>query len=1557
MYATSRGATSSRSTTSQNPSYKGPYVPDLLQSAVYSRTTQTNPSSGSYQQWRPSVAATRRRDSDIESFVPSINNIPTTNSPSPTPGYGSDNAPSSRSRTYFASAIPQTLRRPSNTSSRQSFDRDSDSQSTISATPKLPTDSSERRPFKGLRQKDVAVVKTAERSARSREREVLRDAPVEQRRLEPLRSSPEETASINAQDETPTLTSTELVIRKQDSEPEAPQADFSTSLVPATMRRENSSSLSSMESPSDGDASRKTQETTATSVSSSSSPIAGPKVRRPSRDAPFNMLFGEETNVPKPAQATVTDPQAPRKEPPPERSYPKSPPPAPLMMPLTLPDRNSIVEVPIPVPTEEAAPEQAPPLAIKAPKPKPSRKRVISKPKFLAITEGSGSGGEEKRPSMADHPKWPKYLRLPQSPMSVSEALNTPELEPASLPKDDDEVVYQPPLPAKPTPPRLTPPRARRRSNSGARGKRKNSSDDTVPPNEPPSASPTSPRQRRQSSPSPLAVELPPPAVPVQTTSPSGPRKETSPVALRPTTPLSTRRVSLKQEDISPSYFDLRSPSTDKLPLVESSVVAPALPVSTIPDLIASIFPPEPPVPVPPVTVREEPKPVVEVSPPTEQRSESPKPKAEQKRAISPAGEARKPVTPPEGPRNTSPTPSVAHRPYLADYSRHFRTRSNSSISQITTAATGQATPASEQAVPAPAPAPAVPTELPPLTIPSRPSSPARDLKKKESKGAVSSRQKPESQPPAVPAPSRPLVPPIFPFGRKRGDSSASSKVPQSSLEAVVRERRNSHVSAKSVDPPAKPLEEVSPVEIKTPIYEIYKAKSTFAVVEPPKESQKPSQTEKQGITSAGRHSPAEQPESEKTLTPRRPEVPLISQAVLAKVLVEADEPDDASTIGHALDMFPPPPPVGQAIDTPPTEPVRQGRYPITVPDVKMSSRMDSPPTIRERHIRRPSLQVEQLPEIRSESPVEVKRPNPAPVQAPVPTPPEPVAERTAAPAPAPAVQFHPPPPPAVHPTMGASPSKESIQLPQRVTERKVAPSKPPTTLPPSMSLKRPSLERVPTGTPASSTTPPQAAAAPISTRDRSASASSKLPIPVSQIQPSAASQKTEPPPLPPTNPPPPVPQPSGHSHSRSNGTIRDFDIGSPAPAARPTLPTSSEEPIRSIRSRTRTHEREASAPSATPSPADPRAHSSSRHGHSASARNGASLPSSRAHAGLEPSSKVPPLPSKVSEAPAAAPAPPPRHVEPSPPEAPPKPSHPSRHAPPTASSAPASKDPHRRHRAPLDNPTASPAPPPLPKLPRDPSPVPVTRHRSESPVGSGSSQVTDIVPGVPAKAPATSKRTGLLRGLFSRGDASRGEVSSKSSSRRAPLPPPPASHQSSSSERVDIPPVPSRPAASRSKPPTTAPPTHHHRSTPSPVPSITAQRRAEPTPTSRSGSSRPPIPAAAAPASVPRKTSAPKDKGILSSVSNMFNRRQHYAVSAASLEAVLGASNNNPTSPTPSNINLEISDTPDRNGAVMTWRTREAAAQKTKIRRPGVTFADLGSEPGSPTAPARSRA
>lgn len=78
-------------------------------------------------------------------------------------------------------------------------------------------------------------------------------------------------------------------------------------------------------------------------------------------------------------------------------------------MPLTLPDRNSIVEMPVAVPTGEAAADQ-PPLAIKAPKAKPSRKRVTSKPKFLAITEGSGSGGEEKRPSMADHPVRPFHL-------------------------------------------------------------------------------------------------------------------------------------------------------------------------------------------------------------------------------------------------------------------------------------------------------------------------------------------------------------------------------------------------------------------------------------------------------------------------------------------------------------------------------------------------------------------------------------------------------------------------------------------------------------------------------------------------------------------------------------------------------------------------------------------------------------------------------------------------------------------------------------------------------------------------------------------------------------------------------------------------------------------------------------------------------------------------------------------------------------------------------------------------------------------------------------------
>lgn len=307
MYG-SRSATSSRSTTSQQPSYRRPYEPDLLQSAVYSRTTQANPSSGSYQQWKPSVAAARRRDSDIESFVPSLN-IPTTSSPSPTPGSGSDNPPSSRSRTYLASAIPPSLRRPSHASSRQSFDRDSDSQSTISATPKLSNDSSERRAFKGLRQKEVPVVKTAERSARSREPEAVRDVPVEQSRVEVLRSSPEETESIRARDETPTAASTALVLRKQDPEPEDLRADFTTALVPTTMRRENSSSLSSIETPSDGSASRNTQETVATSVSSSSSPLGVTKVRRPSRDASFDMLFGDDSSVPKPSQSTVTDPQ------------------------------------------------------------------------------------------------------------------------------------------------------------------------------------------------------------------------------------------------------------------------------------------------------------------------------------------------------------------------------------------------------------------------------------------------------------------------------------------------------------------------------------------------------------------------------------------------------------------------------------------------------------------------------------------------------------------------------------------------------------------------------------------------------------------------------------------------------------------------------------------------------------------------------------------------------------------------------------------------------------------------------------------------------------------------------------------------------------------------------------------------------------------------------------------------------------------------------------------------------------------------------------------------
>lgn len=69
-------------------------------------------------------------------------------------------------------------------------------------------------------------------------------------------------------------------------------------------------------------------------------------------------------------------------------------------MPCTLPMRNSIVEVPLEVPAEDAVPE--PPLAIKAPKAK--RKRVGSKPKVLAITDGTGSGNEPKKPSMADHP-------------------------------------------------------------------------------------------------------------------------------------------------------------------------------------------------------------------------------------------------------------------------------------------------------------------------------------------------------------------------------------------------------------------------------------------------------------------------------------------------------------------------------------------------------------------------------------------------------------------------------------------------------------------------------------------------------------------------------------------------------------------------------------------------------------------------------------------------------------------------------------------------------------------------------------------------------------------------------------------------------------------------------------------------------------------------------------------------------------------------------------------------------------------------------------------------
>ncbi|KAG9040565.1 hypothetical protein FS837_000453 [Tulasnella sp. UAMH 9824] len=107
--------------------------------------------------------------------------------------------------------------------------------------------------------------------------------------------------------------------------------------------------------------------------------------------------------------------------------------------------------------------------------------------------------------------------------------------------------------------------------------------------------------------------------------------------------------------------------------------------------------------------------------------------------------------------------------------------------------------------------------------------------------------------------------------------------------------------------------------------------------------------------------SATEHPDQGSILTPQQSGSHITYKDDLEALLFDMDGENGAPAFTPLLHQ-------GRAIDTPPTEHVKQDRSPITNPDVKITSKMDGSPNIRETRILPPTAPTRELPDILSGS-------------------------------------------------------------------------------------------------------------------------------------------------------------------------------------------------------------------------------------------------------------------------------------------------------------------------------------------------------------------------------------------------------------------------------------------------------------------------------------------------------------------------------------------------------------------------------------------------------------
>ena len=927
---------------------------------------------------------------------------------------------------------------------------------------------------------------------------------------------------------------------------------------------------------------------------------------------------------------------------------------------------------------------------------------------------------------------------------------------------------------------------------------------------------------------------------------PSAREVEQTPVARKPesyhiqrTSPLSTRRVSMKAEEMATSYFDLRSPSMEKLPLHDPINLAPAVPA--LPTFIV----PEP-VPSPSGS-----KKVVEVAPPVTPLSEpSPTPVVEE-RKIAPPPLAANPAPPKEStesrsPSSTSTAPS-AHRPFLPDYTRHIRKRSSSTTSQIKVVDDRATTP----------------NEASPIEVPV-PSTIARSA---ESTLLNSTTQRPDDEPlpPAAPAqivteaPSRrlshhPNRSSRIPASHSHHDSvvtdSKSAKPPIDQPKAAHDQVKHMVTMAPLPDPAVEPPK---PTDVRNEP-DLIRGVSSRPLSRAPVSSRprRSDRSHRLGETESN----SETNDSPVDDIPTRPRAIVLSSPVpVYKPPIEVSEGDDVIHSGYDA-----PSSLHHVVDTPADQSTKQGRFPILDID-SMTPRSDAVHSIRDRHVRRPSLQVDKIPEIRSISPLELEKVKPSEpeqeiVQPPAPiSDPEPIQRQEESPRsrmPALEVPIGPTQPERTHKLSGTSKPSAALLHPSL---RRMMPDKVPTLAkinnpvwsdPRSTQLQE--LESTDFGTIQLSS--PIAAPAPLAQPERTGEV----------VRPSFIQTRSSP------------------AVVSSTPAPNEFDIGSPViPFQRPIQPPPApEETDWPGRTRSRSNAREpsiAQGPSTNPPTSVPPLRSSP----TPSSRQAGSSPVPAARTSALPSSKRLQSHAMVEPAPVEPqldePAPPVRRPEAKPVTA--APPVPDAMQKPLRSALRNTSHQSNRHRQIVNEPAfESSPPPPVPKLPpvvapppKAPSPIPPPLHHRPSTPGSSSSDVDPV-------APVKAKKGGLFRQFW------------KGESKPPTIQP---SHEKSDSSSLL-----SR-TTSKQKDPVPILSSSAQRS--SPVPPPPAQSVKYSTPIPRSGGSNSSMPSAAAPSSILRKP-PPKDKGILSSVNNLFGaKRQHRTVSSASLEAVLGASVSSPQS------------------------------------------------------------